>query len=781
MSLPDVFQWVSLSNKTGELVLQCENEEAYIVFYQGNIMYAFVNTGEYLLGQLLLNYGKINRSQLIKALGIQKKEKKSLGQILLDLSVLKKEDLNEIISIQIHQVIYHLLEWETGFFRFEEKDVAQNTNILLKPDSIIMEGMRRLDEKKNILNYLKYESIVSLVSGDTEGKIFSKIDGKKSVSEIINTVGGDSYLVLETLYRALREGKIKITGEKEITSGNPIVKFLVALELFNRGKIYESFQHVSSIISSGYQNDQIFKFYENLKLFVTRYFVKKYGGNTSCFDLNRLRLLDEKIYITPVEGYILSRIEESPCINMLEKVVNVSLEELYLIIDKLYELGLLLLKTKENNKSEVMGLHIVNTLIDIFKRELSGELELITKKANLRIFFVNGRIKFLYSYTDKYSIKKYLSENNNIYIEKEEDNNIETFLEDIMSHNNLGVSELSPVLEIYQNMIFYEIIVQEPISIIFTYDREFNINFNIEMNLLHMIVFSIVNNNVNIENELNLSSAYELLPSKERVLDNFSNVAGLEHILEKFEEKVINPTVLRQLNEKELKIINILNKLGFIKECEDSDSSIAELEEYLEKIKDLTPLELFGYTEDKTLDIEDIKHKYLKLSKKYHPDLYPDDKLKKLAKDIFEKIKFSYDIIMAEGAVNTQNDSLKIDAKKIFLAEQLFTSGKVYLNMGRLPDAIDAFIKAYQNFSEDDELKAYYGLSLIRSGKCPDGFKIMQEANFQQFNDFNLYLAYIDCAMKLKNNTEANKIIKKAMVKFPDNVNRLIALQNKLK
>lgn len=782
MSLPDVFQWISLSNKTGELVMQCENEESSIMFYEGKIVFAFANKAEFLMGQLLLQYHKINKSQLIKALSMQKKQKKPLGQVLIEANVLDKSDLEEIIVTQIHQVVYHLLKWEAGFFRFEEKKVPLNTNTLINSESLLMEGVRRVDEEKNILNFIKYESVPQIID-DLDGNIFQYIDGERSVSEIIGYAGGDSFTVLETVYRALRENKIKIVGEKDVLfSEDPVIRFLVALELFNKGKVHESFQHVSLIIANGYKNEQIAKFHENLKLFITRYFVKKYGGNNSCFDLNRLRLLDEKIYITPSEGYILSRIEESPCISMLKKVVNVEIEELYLVVDKLYKLGLLLLKTKEKNKSEVMKLEIVESLIDIHRRELNGELELITKKGSMSVFFVSGRIKFIYSLSDKYSIKAYLSDKNNINMKNISSGNIESYFESIMESNNLSISDLAPIIDVYQTMIFYEIISQSPISMVFNHEKEFTLNFDISVSLLYMLVFAVINDRIKVKNILELSSGYELIQSNDRILEAFGGMTGLKTVLGKFDNNVINVATLKQFDERELGLLNILHRLGYLGECEDIEFSVNELKTYLDEIKDMSPLEVFYFTESNP-DIEEIKQKYLKLTKKYHPDLFPEETTKRIANEIFETIKFAYDKLKDSDVVEHQSssDGMKIDAKKIFLAEQLLTSGKVYLNMGRLPDAVDSFIKAYANFPEDDEIKAFYGLALIRTGKHPDGFRIMKEANFKQFAEVALYFAYIDSAIRLKNIVEAKKIIDKGFIKFPDYIKRFTSIKNRIK
>jgi len=120
----------------------------------------------------------------------------------------------------------------------------------------------------------------------------------------------------EKIYSGIIHGDIIAIGEGEYNEDeDPVIKFIIGLELFNKNKIYESFKMISSIINSGFKNEQIGKFYENMVLHITRYFYKKFGGENTIFVLNRMRLLDEKIYIAPVEGFVLSRIEEYPTVS----------------------------------------------------------------------------------------------------------------------------------------------------------------------------------------------------------------------------------------------------------------------------------------------------------------------------------------------------------------------------------------------------------------------------------------------------------------------------------
>jgi hypothetical protein len=174
-------------------------------------------------------------------------------------------------------------------------------------DSVLMEGMRRLDEYNRMISFFDDNSVIENIS--YKGDLLNYINSGKTVGEIVRLAGGDWFETYEKIYDAINKKQLKVVEKKEISeSEDPILEFLVALELFNKNKIYESYKIISNIIENDTANEQIKKFYSNLKLFISRYFNKRYGGENSCFSLNRAKLLDENIYISPTEGFLLSRL-----------------------------------------------------------------------------------------------------------------------------------------------------------------------------------------------------------------------------------------------------------------------------------------------------------------------------------------------------------------------------------------------------------------------------------------------------------------------------------------
>ena len=161
LALSDIFQIISLSKKTGTLILKSKAGAAVVVFKNGQIVQAATDNLRDTLGNILISRSMITEDDLSRALETQKglKGGKRLGQILVESGSLSQEALEDTIREQIENMVYSLLAWEDGFFNFDLGDVAPSDKIevvtqefLLKaginPEYLLMESARVMDERK---------------------------------------------------------------------------------------------------------------------------------------------------------------------------------------------------------------------------------------------------------------------------------------------------------------------------------------------------------------------------------------------------------------------------------------------------------------------------------------------------------------------------------------------------------------------------------------------------------------------------------------------------------
>jgi hypothetical protein len=160
LALPDIFQIISLSKKTGTLIVRSRKGTGMVVFKGGQVIQAASDSIRDSLGNILVSQGMVTETALSRALALQKGEsEKPLGMILVEIGSVPAQTLETVVRKQIEEIIYDLLAWEEGFFNFELGEIAPKDKIeidtqefLLKSgisaEYLLMEGTRILDEKR---------------------------------------------------------------------------------------------------------------------------------------------------------------------------------------------------------------------------------------------------------------------------------------------------------------------------------------------------------------------------------------------------------------------------------------------------------------------------------------------------------------------------------------------------------------------------------------------------------------------------------------------------------
>jgi hypothetical protein len=160
LALPDIFQIISLSKKTGTLIVRSRKGTGMVVFKDGQVIQAGSDSIRDSLGNMLVSQGMLTEAALTKALALQKRETdKPLGMILVETGAVSLQTLEGVLRKQVEEIVYDLLDWEEGFFNFELGEISPKDQIeidtqdfLLKSgisaEYLLMEGTRILDERR---------------------------------------------------------------------------------------------------------------------------------------------------------------------------------------------------------------------------------------------------------------------------------------------------------------------------------------------------------------------------------------------------------------------------------------------------------------------------------------------------------------------------------------------------------------------------------------------------------------------------------------------------------
>jgi tetratricopeptide (TPR) repeat protein len=229
-SLPDVLQLLSMGKKSGCLSVSHRQSFGYIYFDNGRICYASIVNRRDRLGDLLFKNGLISATQLDEAIAIQTMHHdQRLGEILVQRGFVPLEEMHRFVRVQIEEAVYYLFTWTAGTFNFEPdvRPDEQDLVVSINPESLLLEGARRVDEWSLIEKKIPSFDIIfdldrarlqeSAVQLTVEQETITRLmDGHRDVSALIDESGLGEFDAGKALYGLATAGFIHRVGRSKV-------------------------------------------------------------------------------------------------------------------------------------------------------------------------------------------------------------------------------------------------------------------------------------------------------------------------------------------------------------------------------------------------------------------------------------------------------------------------------------------------------------------------------------------------------------------------------------
>jgi tetratricopeptide (TPR) repeat protein len=225
-SLPDVLQLLALGKKTGCLAVADRQNFGYIYFDDGRICYASIVNRRDRIGDLLRKNQLVTNEQLDQAIRVQEiHRERRLGDILIELGFVIREQLQRLLLLQIEEAVYHLFTWTQGTFNFEAgvKPESQVFTVTINPESLLLEGARRVDEWSQIEKKIpSFDLIFSHDPGHSPGtdvqlsaaqrRILSLLDGTRDVRQVMDECSLIEFDAAAALFGLITAGYVRRVG-----------------------------------------------------------------------------------------------------------------------------------------------------------------------------------------------------------------------------------------------------------------------------------------------------------------------------------------------------------------------------------------------------------------------------------------------------------------------------------------------------------------------------------------------------------------------------------------
>lgn len=220
--LAEVLQLLDVQEQSGVLTVERSGARVNIYFRRGRVDQAIAVgvPDEFLLGRFVLDAELMQRADFESFLeSRQQTQAKLIGQQLVKLGFLAEPDLKSCLTRQSSELIYEILRWRHGRFRFaagmELPPSVIDAALGLDVEAVLMEGYRRVDEWHLIERAIDNFDVVFLRNEDSvaqmgrgrltreELAVLELVNGKNTVKDIIRKSRMGSFEVSKMLYRLL--------------------------------------------------------------------------------------------------------------------------------------------------------------------------------------------------------------------------------------------------------------------------------------------------------------------------------------------------------------------------------------------------------------------------------------------------------------------------------------------------------------------------------------------------------------------------------------------------
>jgi hypothetical protein len=228
LGIHDVFQLLDLSRKTGTLAVMSElrDNEGTVNFQNGRVVAAAIKSNPHRLGEQLMRSGRVTQTQITAASATQleRGDGRRLGEILLEMGAITRRELERQVRIQIEAVVFELLSWREGFFRFEEGPMQGDPMVEISTEALLMEGARRIDEWSRISDRVPTLLAIprlTTLQNDThapmldllpsEWEVLTMIDGALDLHAIAAKLARTEFDTAKVVYGLVSTGVVELT------------------------------------------------------------------------------------------------------------------------------------------------------------------------------------------------------------------------------------------------------------------------------------------------------------------------------------------------------------------------------------------------------------------------------------------------------------------------------------------------------------------------------------------------------------------------------------------
>jgi two-component system, OmpR family, response regulator len=212
-NLPDLITAFYLTQQTGELTVEKGKVRKTIYFENGRPCFAISNLRTDRLGPFLVRVGKITAAQLELTVAAADRTGRRVGDVLLEMGLLKETEKLYYIAQQVKAIIYSVFGWEEGEYRlhFADKASHESIKIDLHPANLIVRGVKKLYKPERLYRLLSPEdrlipsqqpayALHEVELERWEAELLPHVDGTRAIAELVQLAQRPEHVAYGFLY-----------------------------------------------------------------------------------------------------------------------------------------------------------------------------------------------------------------------------------------------------------------------------------------------------------------------------------------------------------------------------------------------------------------------------------------------------------------------------------------------------------------------------------------------------------------------------------------------------
>ncbi len=218
--LAEVLQVLQMQRQTGVLRITSNKAAMTISLRQGliDLVQSRGASDEFRLGRYFIEKGLLGKPELEALLKEKGAGSRLLGDLLVDSGKVTKDDLTDALTRQSSELIYDVLRWPFGRFSFTKepfRSEAEQAKLGLGVSGLVLEGFRRVDEWRLMEGTIHFDQVVVVdqVALDAVGTekltriekmVLASVNGSRTVNEVIKDSSAGSFDAIKVVYQFLQ-------------------------------------------------------------------------------------------------------------------------------------------------------------------------------------------------------------------------------------------------------------------------------------------------------------------------------------------------------------------------------------------------------------------------------------------------------------------------------------------------------------------------------------------------------------------------------------------------